>query len=42
VEGVVEVQEFPNWTSDFEAFLGAKRLWEWEHEWWLKKIGYLG
>ncbi len=41
VEGVVEVQEFPFWKSDFEAFLGAKRLWEWEHEWWLKKVGYL-
>jgi hypothetical protein len=41
VEGIVEVQEFPQWKSDFEAFLGAKKLWEWENEWWLKKIGYL-
>ncbi len=41
IEGIVEVQEFPEWKSDFEGFLGAKRLWEWEHEWWLKKIGYL-
>lgn len=41
VEGIVEVQEFPYWKSDFEGFLGAKRLWEWENEWWLKKIGYL-
>lgn len=41
VEGIVEVQEFPDWKSDFEAFLGAKRLWEWENEWWLKRIGYL-
>lgn len=40
-EGVVEVQEFPEWKSDFDAFLGAKRLWEWEHEWWLKRVGYL-
>lgn len=40
-EGVVELQEFPFWKSDFEGFLGAKRLWEWEHEWWLKKVGYL-
>lgn len=42
VEGVIELQEFPFWKSDFEAFLGAKRLWEWENEWWLKKVGYLG
>ncbi len=41
VEGIVEVQEFPEWKSDFEAFLGAKKLWEWEHERWLKRIGYL-
>lgn len=41
VEGIVEVQEFPDWKSDFEAFLGAKRLWEWENEWWLKRIGYI-
>ena len=40
-EGIVEFQEFPDWKSDFEAFLGAKRLWEWENEFWLKKIGYL-
>jgi hypothetical protein len=41
VEGVVEVQEFPFWKHDFEAFLGAKRLWEWENEYMLKKVGYL-
>ncbi len=41
VEGVVELKEFPYWQSDFEAFLGAKKLWEWENEYWLKKIGYL-
>lgn len=39
--GEVELKEFPYWQSDFEAFLGAKRLWEWENETWLKKIGYL-
>lgn len=39
--GVVELQEFPYWQSDFEAFLGAKRLWEWENELWLKRVGYL-
>lgn len=39
--GVVELQEFPYWQNDFEAFLGAKRLWEWENELWLKRVGYL-
>ena len=39
-QGVVELQEFPYWQNDFEAFLAAKRLWEWENEFWLKKIGY--
>lgn len=39
--GEIELQEFPYWQKDFEAFLGAKRLWEWENEDWLKKIGYL-
>ncbi len=40
VQGVVEIQEFPYWQNDFEAFLGAKKLWEWENEYWLKRIGY--
>ena len=39
--GEIELQEFPYWQKDFEAFLGAKRLWEWENEEWLTKIGYL-
>ena len=39
--GKVELQEFPDWKSDYEAFLGAKRLWEWENEEWLRKVGYL-
>ena len=39
--GDIELQEFPFWRGDFEAFLGAKRLWEWENEPWLKKVGYL-
>lgn len=38
--GVVELKEFPFWQDDFAAFLGAKRLWEWENVYWLKKIGY--
>ncbi len=41
VRGDIEFQEFPYWQNDFEAFLGAKKLWEWENEYWLKKVGYL-
>ena len=41
LRGDIELKEFPYWQNDFEAFLGAKRLWEWENEFWLKKIGYL-
>lgn len=40
VTGRVEIAEFPEWKKDFEAFLGAKKLWEWENEEWLEKIGY--
>lgn len=41
MEGKIDLQEFPYWTDDFEAFLGAKRLWEWENIDWLKKVAYL-
>lgn len=41
IQGHIELQEFPNWKSDYKAFVGAKRLWEWEHEDILRKIGYL-
>lgn len=41
LKGVIELREMPLWKQDFEAFLGAKKLWEWENELWLKKIGYL-
>lgn len=41
VRGQIELQEFPYWHQDFEAFLAAKRLWEWENEFWLKRIGYV-
>lgn len=41
VKGIIELQEFPYWHGDFAAFLGAKKLWEWEEEVWLKKVGYL-
>lgn len=39
--GEIQFQEFSSWQSDFEAFLGAKKLWEWENEYWLRKVGYL-
>ena len=39
--GEIELKEFHAWQHDFEAFLAAKKLWEWENEEWLKKIGYL-
>lgn len=41
VEGRIELKEFPYWQEDFEAFLGAKKLWEWENNDWLKQVGYL-
>jgi len=41
LRGNVELKEFPYWQEDFKAFLGAKRLWEWENEYWLKQAGYL-
>jgi hypothetical protein len=41
VRGIIELKEQPYWQNDFEAFLGAKKLWEWENEFWLKRVGYL-
>jgi hypothetical protein len=41
MQGHIELKEFPKWENDFSAFLGAKRLWEWENEEWLTKVGYL-
>ncbi|PIR97830.1 MAG: hypothetical protein COT89_02890 [Candidatus Colwellbacteria bacterium CG10_big_fil_rev_8_21_14_0_10_42_22] len=41
VEGIVQLKEFPYWQDDYQAFLGAKKLWEWEHSPTLKRIGYL-
>jgi hypothetical protein len=41
LQGEVELQEFPYWRNDYQAFLGAKKLWEWENEEILKKVGYL-
>ena len=39
--GDVELKECLDWRHDYEAFLGAKKLWEWENEPILKQIGYL-
>lgn len=41
VEGKIELKEFPYWQDDFYAFLGAKKLWEWEYNSVLRDIGYL-
>ncbi len=41
VKGEIELKEFPYWQEDFKAFLGAKRLWEWENDYWLRQAGYL-
>lgn len=41
VRGIIELKEFPYWQDDFQAFLGAKKLWEWYNITKLKKIGYL-
>ncbi|MFH1193269.1 MAG: hypothetical protein V1656_03055 [Candidatus Jorgensenbacteria bacterium] len=41
VEGRIELKEFPYWQEDFDAFIGAKKLWEWENVDWLKQAGYL-
>jgi hypothetical protein len=41
LKGDIELQEFPYWQEDFQGFLGAKKLWEWENDSWLKKVGYV-
>lgn len=41
LKGEIELKEFPYWQEDFKAFLGAKKLWEWENEYWLKQAGYI-
>lgn len=38
--GEWELKLLNNFEKDFEAFLAAKKLWEWENEFWLKQIGY--
>ncbi|MBI5306599.1 hypothetical protein HZB04_03385 [Candidatus Wolfebacteria bacterium] len=41
LKGEIELKEFPYWQEDYKAFLGAKKLWEWENEYWLKQEGYI-
>jgi hypothetical protein len=41
LKGDIELKESPYWQEDFAAFLGAKKLWEWENDYWLKQVGYL-
>lgn len=41
LQGEIELKEFPHWKEDYKAFLAAKKLWEWENEYWLKQAGYI-
>ncbi len=41
LKGEIELKEFPYWQEDYKAFLGAKKLWEWENEYWLRQANYL-
>lgn len=36
--GEAELKELSDYQSDFKAFLACKTLWEWEHEFWLKRL----
>ena len=36
--GEVELRELPGQEQDIRAFLAAKTLWEWEHDYWLRQI----
>jgi len=38
--GIAQIKEFPEWQLDYEGFLAAKRLWEWENAPLLESIGY--
>lgn len=38
VAGEIELKELDNFETDINAFLACKTLWEWEHEYWIKKI----
>lgn len=38
--GEVEFKGLTDFKKDIDAFLASKKLWEWENEYWLKRIGY--
>lgn len=38
--GIAQIKEAPEWEADYQAFLAAKHLWEWENAELLEKIGY--
>lgn len=38
VVGEVELKKLPSHQADFKAFLACKTLWEWENEFWLKRV----
>jgi hypothetical protein len=40
VTGIAQIKETPEWKDDYDAFLAAKKLWEWENAEILEKIGY--
>lgn len=42
IRGEADLREFPyNLYQDTKAFIAAKILWEWEHDYWLRQIGYI-
>jgi len=41
LKGNVELREFPYLYKDIKGFVAAKNLWEWEHDYWLRKTGYV-
>lgn len=41
LQGVCELKEVNDWQNDFQAFLSAKHLWEWENKHWLQLAGYI-
>jgi hypothetical protein len=40
ITGIAQIREFPDWQEDYQGFLAAKRLWEWEHAPLLEGLGY--
>ena len=36
--GEIELKELDSFESDLKAFLACKNLWEWEYDFWVKKI----